>query len=641
MSRSTSGVSPGWRGWRPARAALVVLAVPVAFGVAYVLPSQAASTGCAVTYSITSQWSGGFGGDVKVTNLGSAVNGWTLTWSFTAGQVVTQAWNATVTQSGAAVSAASVSYNAALATNATADFGFNASWTGSNPAPASFALNGATCTGTPTTSAPPSASPSPSATPTRSPSSSPTPSASTSTTSSGGGTHGLVNSSITGDSRSVHEPSVPSTVCSSLTATLSMSSRTASSSQESSPPDTSRIQSALDSCTTSSGTVAVELKAGSSANAFLSGPLTIHQGEVLLVDSGVTLFASRNPASYQVSGKPTCGTTSSGSGGCVPFITVSGANAGIEGRQSSSGSQGIIDGRGDQTILGTSTTWWGLASQAKSSGLRQQNPRLVQANSSNNFTLYHIDLINAANFHVVYSGNGFTAWGVRIKTPDNAGNTDGIDPSGATNVTITNSYIEDGDDGVAIKGGSASSNMTISNNHFYGTHGISIGSETNGGVTNILFANNTLTGTDSFGTTSGSATGIRIKSSQSNGGSVTNVEYDNTCMTAVKAPIVFNTHYSTDSGSSIPVFTGIVIDGASLVNAPSGTKSTFDGYDSSRPLGLTMWNVSLATTTNTSDNANIRLYNSNIKPSGTAVTVTNVSGSGSVPSCSFPSFPAL
>jgi polygalacturonase len=354
----------------------------------------------------------------------------------------------------------------------------------------------------------------------------------------------------------------------------------------------------------------------------------------------VTLFASRNPASYQVSGKPACGTESSGSGGCVPFIQVAGANAGIEGRQNSSGSQGIIDGRGDQTILGTSTTWFGLASQAKADSLRQQNPRLIQANNSNNFTLYHIDLINAANFHVVFSGSGFTAWGIRIKTPDNAGNTDGIDPTG-TNVTVTNSYIEDGDDGIAIKGGSASSNMTITNNHFYGTHGISIGSETNGGVNNILFANNTLTGTDSFGTTSGSATGIRIKSSQVNGGLVSNVEYDNTCMTAVKAPIVFNTHYSTSSGSSIPTFTGIIIDGASAVNPPSSTKSTFDGYDSSHLLGLTMWNVSLASTSNTADNANIRVFNSNIHPSGTGVTLTSVSGTGSVPSCSFPSFPAL
>ncbi|MFI2205592.1 glycosyl hydrolase family 28 protein [Streptomyces sp. NPDC020192] len=73
---------------------------------------------------------------------------------------------------------------------------------------------------------------------------------------------------------------------------------------------------------------------------------------------------------------------------------------------------------------------------------------------------------------------------MRIKTPATARNTDGIDPAGATDVTIADSSIQDGDDGIAIKGGSkASSNITVRNSHFYGTHGISIGSETSSGVT--------------------------------------------------------------------------------------------------------------------------------------------------------------
>jgi pectin methylesterase-like acyl-CoA thioesterase len=167
--------------------ATVTTAALLVGGVA--LTSQAAAAGCRVAYTVTSQWTGGFGADVSVTNLGSAVNGWTLTWSFTAGQTVTQAWNATVTQSGSAVSAASMSYNAAIPTNGSVDFGFNAAFTGSgNPAPASFALNGVACTGavtgsgtpTPTATATPPASPTP--TPTNS--SSPSPTASATPTSS-------------------------------------------------------------------------------------------------------------------------------------------------------------------------------------------------------------------------------------------------------------------------------------------------------------------------------------------------------------------------------------------------------------------------------------------------------------------------
>ena len=55
--------------------------------------------------------------------------------------------------------------------------------------------------------------------------------------------------------------------------------------------------------------------------------------------------------------------------------------------------------------------------------------------SSNDFTLYGIDLRNSPNFHVIVSKtDGFTAWGVRIDAPANARNTDGIDPSSSTNV---------------------------------------------------------------------------------------------------------------------------------------------------------------------------------------------------------------
>ncbi|WP_433363978.1 cellulose binding domain-containing protein [Actinoplanes sp. CA-142083] len=115
--------------------------------VAVALPADAAAAGCSVDYAVSSQWQGGFGANVTITNLGDPLTSWTLTWSYSAGQSVTQAWNTTLTQSGAAVTARNVSYNGAVATNGTVSFGFNGSWTGSNPAPTSFAVNGVACTG--------------------------------------------------------------------------------------------------------------------------------------------------------------------------------------------------------------------------------------------------------------------------------------------------------------------------------------------------------------------------------------------------------------------------------------------------------------------------------------------------------------
>ncbi|WP_431894393.1 non-reducing end alpha-L-arabinofuranosidase family hydrolase [Micromonospora haikouensis] len=127
--------------------------------VAVALPANAAAAGCSVNYAVSSQWGEGFGANVSITNLGDPVSSWTLTWSYGAGQTVTQAWNATVTQSGATVTAKNVSYNGSIATNASVSFGFNGSWSGSNPVPTSFALNGVACNGGTTPTTPPTGSP--------------------------------------------------------------------------------------------------------------------------------------------------------------------------------------------------------------------------------------------------------------------------------------------------------------------------------------------------------------------------------------------------------------------------------------------------------------------------------------------------
>jgi cellulase/cellobiase CelA1 len=100
---------------------------------------------CRVSY-VKNEWGGGFTANLTVTNTGtSAVNGWTLTWSFPGDQKVTNAWNATVTQSGSAVTATNMSYNAAIAPGGNVQFGFQGTWTTNDTSPTAFTLNGATC----------------------------------------------------------------------------------------------------------------------------------------------------------------------------------------------------------------------------------------------------------------------------------------------------------------------------------------------------------------------------------------------------------------------------------------------------------------------------------------------------------------
>ncbi|GAA4607116.1 mannan endo-1,4-beta-mannosidase [Actinoplanes octamycinicus] len=98
-------------------------------------PSQPTGKTCSATYAITGQWPGGFQGEVKVTAGGSAISGWTVTWTYANGQTVANAWSATVTSSGATVTAKNAGYNGSLAAKGSTSFGFLGSWTGTNSIP--------------------------------------------------------------------------------------------------------------------------------------------------------------------------------------------------------------------------------------------------------------------------------------------------------------------------------------------------------------------------------------------------------------------------------------------------------------------------------------------------------------------------
>ncbi|MBO0779219.1 MAG: cellulose binding domain-containing protein, partial [Ktedonobacteraceae bacterium] len=101
---------------------------------------------CKVTYVVNNQWPGGFTANLTVTNTGTtAINGWSLVFTFPSSQQITQVWNGVGTQQGNKVTITNASYNASIPAGASVNPGFNGSWSGSNPSPTSFTLNGATC----------------------------------------------------------------------------------------------------------------------------------------------------------------------------------------------------------------------------------------------------------------------------------------------------------------------------------------------------------------------------------------------------------------------------------------------------------------------------------------------------------------
>ena len=105
------------------------------------------SASCQVTYSTQSQWTGGFVASVTISNTGtSAINGWTLGFTFPGDQKITTAWNGVASQSGESVSITNASYNGTIPVSGSTSLGFQGTWASSDAAPASFTLNGAACT---------------------------------------------------------------------------------------------------------------------------------------------------------------------------------------------------------------------------------------------------------------------------------------------------------------------------------------------------------------------------------------------------------------------------------------------------------------------------------------------------------------
>ncbi|MFI6318215.1 glycoside hydrolase family 48 protein [Nonomuraea sp. NPDC050556] len=139
--------------------------IPLALGLVLVAGSLAtavpasAAVACDVTYT-TNDWTtspgqGGFTAAVTVKNLGDPINGWTLGFAFpqASQQLTPPGWSATWAQSGQNVTAKNLDWNGSLGTGASTNIGFNGAWSGSNPKPTAFTLNGVTCGGvTPTPS---------------------------------------------------------------------------------------------------------------------------------------------------------------------------------------------------------------------------------------------------------------------------------------------------------------------------------------------------------------------------------------------------------------------------------------------------------------------------------------------------------
>lgn len=365
--------------------------------------------------------------------------------------------------------------------------------------------------------------------------------------------------------------------------------------------DTQRIQAAIDACPAGQS---VKLATGGVNDAFLSGALFMKAGVTLWIDTGATLFASRDPRDFDTQ-PGSCGTSGSAGSACYGLIHVVKPDVAVVGA-------GSIDGRGGEVAIGGTQTWWALE---KTYNGNLAAPRLIQVLSGDRFTLYQVTLRNAPKFHVVISNTqGYKVWGITINTPASAPNTDGVDPSASANGVIAYSKITTGDDNIAIKGAGLVDGLVIAHNHFGRGHGMSIGSETYGGVRNVSVCDLSLDGTTN---------GLRIKSDSSRGGVVRGIRYSDICMRSVTNPLVFDPYYSTSTGTLLPDFRDIEVRN---VHVLGGGKNKLRGYDAAHPLRILFDNVIFdAAPAVTAQDAQIVLGPGAVTfaPVGSGVTVMN------------------
>ncbi|MCM2494972.1 glycoside hydrolase family 28 protein [Burkholderia glumae] len=261
------------------------------------------------------------------------------------------------------------------------------------------------------------------------------------------------------------------------------------------------------------------------------------------------------------------------------------------------------------------------------------------------------------------AGNGNPLYTGQTFGEDNVKNTDAFDPGSASKATsaalstgsTTNSaagaisfdgylknfvfaynYVSTGDDDIALKGSSNPSpagsglfgvdgnrnvradrkwGIVIAHNHIYWGHGISIGSETNAGVTNVQVYDNSFWDSEE---------GLRIKSDYARGGEVSNIHYANICIRDATNALLFTPYYSTKalpaSGPLYPNFhdisiSNVVITGSAGVKLQGFEANTGGFGEPAFPLVMTLTNVLADSPDNISvisSDANLTLQNVNL-----------------------------
>ena len=268
--------------------------------------------------------------------------------------------------------------------------------------------------------------------------------------------------------------------------------------------NTAAIQSAIDAASAAGGGI-VQIPAG----VFLCGPIRLASKINLHLDSGALLRmlplekypgGTINPETFI-------------SGDQLHDVAITGA--------------GAIDGQG--------AAWWPFAKTSKTA----KRPKMISPSNCERLLIEGLTLSNSPMFHIAIGGKcqDVTVRRVTVRAPASddpvlpSHNTDACDVKGR-NILIQDCDISTGDDNFTCGGNTF--DVLITNCVYGFGHGVSIGSYTQGGVSNLTVINCTFDNTEA---------GIRIKTDRDRGGFVHDLKYLNLRMTNVVCPIVVYESY--------------------------------------------------------------------------------------------------
>jgi polygalacturonase len=201
-------------------------------------------------------------------------------------------------------------------------------------------------------------------------------------------------------------------------------------------------------------------------------------------------------------------------------------------------------------------------------------PSFIRPMDSKNILIEGIHIVGSSMWviHLLYCEN-VVVRNVTVETYPSV-NGDGIDVDSSRDVRISDSYFDTGDDAIVLKSGRGvdgrrvarpTENVTVTNSTFHRAHGaMVIGSETAGGVRNVVASNIVSRGTE---------IGIRIKSGRSRGGVVENLRFDNWVIDQpLKDGILVTNYYvripEEPVSERTPVFREIAISNVTISGAP-------------------------------------------------------------------------